>query len=86
MGVRALTTYAVGGFLDRAYRTRAGTLPPMGTMRALRKTSARRGADLEDIPVPEPGEGEVLVKVVAASVNPLDWHMLRGKPRLIRLP
>ncbi len=39
----------------------------------------------EDVPKPEPAEGEVLVKVEAASVNPLDWHMLRSKPRLIRL-
>ena len=90
MGVRALTTYAVGGFLDRAYRTRAGTLPPMGTMRALRKTSARRGADLEDIPVPEPGEGEVLVRVHAASICGTDLHIYDwnewAQGRIPRLP
>lgn len=90
MGVRALTTYAVGGFLDRAYRTRAGTLPPMGTMCALRKTSARRGADLEDIPVPEPGEGEVLVRVHAASICGTDLHIYDwnewAQGRIPRLP
>lgn len=38
-----------------------------------------------DLPVPEPAKGEVLVKIEAAAVNPLDWHMLRGTPRIIRL-
>lgn len=28
---------------------------------------------------------EVLVKVVAASANPLDWHLMRGAPFLARL-
>lgn len=39
----------------------------------------------EDLPKPEPGKSEVLVKVEAASVNPLDWHMLRGKPFILRM-
>ena len=37
-------------------------------MRALRKTAPRPGAELEDVPVPDPGEGEVLVRVHAASI------------------
>lgn len=40
---------------------------------------------LEDIAKPVPASDEVLVKVHAASVNPLDWHYMRGKPYLIRL-
>ncbi len=28
--------------------------------------------------------GEVLLRVRAASVNPLDWHIMRGRPRFIR--
>ena len=40
---------------------------------------------LEDIEKPTPGDGEVLVKVRAASVNPLDWHYMRGAPYIMRL-
>jgi len=39
----------------------------------------------EDIEKPTPGDDEVLVKVHAASVNPLDWHYMRGSPYFIRL-
>lgn len=34
---------------------------------------------------PVPGDGDVLLKVAAVSVQPLDWHFLRGKPYLVRL-
>jgi NADPH:quinone reductase-like Zn-dependent oxidoreductase len=40
---------------------------------------------LEDIEKPTPADDEVLVKVVAASVNPLDWHYMRGSPYFMRL-
>ena len=33
---------------------------------------------LEDVEQPVPGEGEVLVRVRAASVNPIDWKLRRG--------
>jgi NADPH:quinone reductase-like Zn-dependent oxidoreductase len=39
----------------------------------------------EDIARPTPTDHEVLVKVHAASVNPLDWHYLEGTPYLVRL-
>jgi len=32
----------------------------------------------EEVPTPEPGEDEVLIKVRAASVNPMDYHMMSG--------
>jgi NADPH:quinone reductase-like Zn-dependent oxidoreductase len=33
---------------------------------------------VEDVPTPEPGEGEVLVQVHASSVNPLDYKIRSG--------
>src|SRR5262245_18294035 len=40
---------------------------------------------LDDVPEPVPGDGEVLVRVHAASVNARDWHLMRGDPLLARL-
>jgi NADPH:quinone reductase-like Zn-dependent oxidoreductase len=33
---------------------------------------------LENVDVPQPGNGEVLVRVAAASLNPLDVKLQRG--------
>jgi NADPH:quinone reductase-like Zn-dependent oxidoreductase len=40
---------------------------------------------VREIDRPEPGEGEVLVRVRAAAVNPLDFHTLRGSPLPARM-
>jgi NADPH:quinone reductase-like Zn-dependent oxidoreductase len=40
---------------------------------------------LEDVPVPTFGDGDVLVRVRAASANAGDWHLLRGTPFPFRL-
>jgi NADPH:quinone reductase-like Zn-dependent oxidoreductase len=40
---------------------------------------------IAEIPIPEPGADEVLVEVVAMSVNPADWHSMRAKPAFSRL-
>lgn len=34
---------------------------------------------LEDIPRPEPKDKEVLIKVYAAGINPVDWKIIEGK-------
>ena len=39
---------------------------------------------LESRPKPTPADNEVLVKVHAAALNPLDWHYMRGSPYIMR--
>jgi NADPH:quinone reductase-like Zn-dependent oxidoreductase len=39
---------------------------------------------MEDVPTPPLADNDILVRVRAASVNPLDFHYLRGTPYLIR--
>jgi NADPH:quinone reductase-like Zn-dependent oxidoreductase len=40
---------------------------------------------IAEVPIPEPGADEVLVEVLAMSVNPADWHSMRAKPAFSRL-
>ena len=39
----------------------------------------------EDVEKPTPGSDEILVRVRAAGVNPLDYHYMRGTPYILRL-
>ncbi len=41
--------------------------------------------ELKDIDKPRVKDNEVLVRVHAASVNRLDWHLMRGSPYISRL-
>lgn len=55
---------------------RAITQPSYGDVDVLREAS---------VPVPEPGDGEVLVRVAAAGVDRGTWHCMSGRPYLMRL-
>src|SRR5689334_23235223 len=67
--------------------TTAGETSGQRTMRAI--VCSRYGSpdvlELKDVALPEIGDDGVLIRVRAASMNPLDWGMLRGKPVLVRL-
>lgn len=39
----------------------------------------------EEIEKPAPRDDEVLIRVRAASVNPLDWRVMRGRPYFMRI-
>jgi NADPH:quinone reductase-like Zn-dependent oxidoreductase len=40
---------------------------------------------VREVEAPTLSEGEVLVRVRAAGANPLEWHLVRGEPFLIRM-
>ncbi|HZA55842.1 MAG TPA: NAD(P)-dependent alcohol dehydrogenase [Candidatus Udaeobacter sp.] len=40
---------------------------------------------LKDIKKPEPSDDQILIRVRAASVNPYDWHFIRGTPYVMRM-
>ncbi len=40
--------------------------------------------ELREVESPTVGDGDVLVRVRAASVNPQDWHLMRASPFIVR--
>ena len=92
LGVGILIVGAVGSMAVVMSHTSPCDASPAGaTGPGLMKAVVRRcyGSPevvrYENIPKPSPGDHQILVKVHAASVNPLDWHDMEGIPYLVRL-
>lgn len=56
-------------------------------MRAVQRTEYGESEVLkiQDADVPTPAEGQVLVRVKAAGVNMAEWHLMTGRPMLVKL-
>ncbi|GAA2867434.1 NAD(P)-dependent alcohol dehydrogenase [Streptosporangium fragile] len=51
----------------------------------LRSYGSPDALELTEVDKPVPGDDEVLVRVRATSVQPYDWHLMRGEPYIARL-
>lgn len=63
----------------------ATTAEPKMKAIANSKYGSPDGLRLQEIDRPAVDDDAVLVRVRAASVNPYDWHFMRGKPYVMRL-
>jgi NADPH:quinone reductase-like Zn-dependent oxidoreductase len=61
--------------------------PGVATMRAVMRRcyGPPEVLAVETIEKPVPGDDQLLVRVHAASINPVDWHYMRGAPYIMRL-
>lgn len=61
-------------------------MPPQ-TMKAMVQEKygpASEVLEMREVPIPEIGADEVLVRVRFSSVNAMEWHLVNGKPYLVR--
>ncbi|MDR1732805.1 MAG: zinc-binding dehydrogenase [Synergistaceae bacterium] len=55
-------------------------------MKATRLFRFHEKLNLVELPIPEPGEGEVLARVLASGICASDLHIMEGKISTVRLP
>jgi NADPH:quinone reductase-like Zn-dependent oxidoreductase len=92
LGVLVVLVLAVGSFaLALSHNSPCQAPPPlpsgMPSMQAavFRCYGPPEVVRIERVAKPVPGDNQMLVRVHAASVNPLDWHGVRGQPYFMRL-
>ncbi len=92
LGFAAMLVLAVGALAaTMSYTSACPDAPPIAagaeTMKAIRARCYGSPDILtyEDVEKPAPGTDELLVRVRAAGVNPLDYHYMRGAPYILRL-
>jgi NADPH:quinone reductase-like Zn-dependent oxidoreductase len=87
LAIGALTAFAIALSHDSAPAP-AQALPSAATgMKAVvyRQYGSPDVLKLEQIEKPAPAADQLLIRVHAASINPLDWHYMRGEPYVMRL-
>jgi NADPH:quinone reductase-like Zn-dependent oxidoreductase len=85
--VLALVTLMIVTSYDSPCPQVADTPAGADTMRAVmhRCYGVPGGITVENVARPVPGDGQMLIKVRASSVNPAEWYGISGQPYLIRL-
>ena len=91
-GILIVVFIAISGFaLVLSHDTACGPAPALAEGATTMEAVVRRcyGSpdvlELTEVAKPAPGDGDLLVRIRAAAVNPLDWHFLRGSPYIMRL-
>jgi NADPH:quinone reductase-like Zn-dependent oxidoreductase len=77
-----------GSGQERGRESRPGaSTPAVMTMKAIvyHRYGSPDVLELKEISQPAVRDGEVLVRVYAAALNPADWHFMRGRPYLARV-
>jgi NADPH:quinone reductase-like Zn-dependent oxidoreductase len=91
LGAALVLVLGIGAFLVAYFRSTNDcpddTPLPTNGMRAIVycEYGGPEVVKLQTIEKPVPRDSQVLVRVRAATVNPLDWHFMRGEPRIGRL-